>query len=608
MKKTWKILLVLLGMMLLLAGCGDSAVDNTENNSEAENPPYEKFTVVFDKNTTPDDLTDDETFNYYTTGWGAQQKYSVVEIEYAEDAVIPSEDVPRPTRKGYYFAGWQTVPVVEDEDIVNGVSKYQVFFGNKLSEVGVARVDAMDEEEKETRKLYNDGMYIKDFETLTEDGTLTLYARWVEAKEVSTEEELRAIKDDLYGAYILTNDITLTQEWEPIGAYYSNYEYFNDSWWTYAFRGNLDGNGYTIYGLEVNGAKTENIVDTSNPETIWHEDGLNADGAAAMFGAMCYANIANLTIDGAKINVAGDYAYSGNYCYAATLACFDMASSMKEVHIKNANVTLEYEDADMTYAQSMFVVAAGLEAGGWSSTVSKCSVVDTTVTVNAETSVANGGELYMGGMIGECYATMKNNNVDVKLVLNEQDVSEAKDDTMLTVNVGGLGAANTSSSGNTVNVDMDLSISKPSGEAVINVGAYAGSQRYLTADNNTITGSIKTNFVVDEANSTVNIGSVLGRVDVYYASLILMYADGVTCGASGNTANVTLNSTALTEQMPQTGYPSINGKWITYVATNEYTDADGNTYAANVDEVLEAFGSYVSKEDMINNIMYIKVE
>lgn len=601
MKKTWKMLLVLLGTVLL-AGCGDGNANNTEK------PPYEKFTIVFDKNTTPEDLTDDESFTYYTTGWGAQQKSSIVEVEYAEDAVIPSEDVPRPSRKGYYFAGWQTVPVVEETDIVNGVSKYQVFFGNKLSEVGAAKVATMDKEEKETRKLYEDGMYIKDFDTLKEDGTLTLYARWVEAKEVSTEEELRAIKDDLYGAYILTNDITLTQEWEPIGAYYSNYEYFNDSWWTYAFRGNLDGNGHTIYGLKVNGAKTENIVDSSDPNTIWHDDGVNADGAAALFGAMSYANIKNLTIDGAQINVAGDYAYSGNYCYAATLACFDMASSMKEVHIKNSKITMEYDDSDMTYAKSMFIAAAGLEAGGWSSTVSKCSVVDTTVSVNAKTTVAHGGEIYVGGMIGESYATIKNCNVDVDIILNDKDESTAKKDTMLTMSIGGLGAANTSASGNTVKADMDLTVSKPVGEASVNVGGFAGSQRYLTAEKNTISGTIKTNFTLDEAKGIANVGSVLGRVDAYYASLILMYADGVVCGAKENTSNVTLNGAALTEQMPASGLPSVNGESITYISTKDFTDADGNTYKANADEVVDKYGSYVTREDMINTIMYITVE
>ncbi|MBQ2901604.1 MAG: hypothetical protein IJE49_07125 [Agathobacter sp.] len=602
--KKWKALLLLLGTVFVLSACGN---DNAGNTESEQNPPYEKYTIVFDKNTTSD-LTDDESFTYYTSGWGAQQKSSIVEIDYAEDAVIPTSEVPTPKRKGYYFAGWHTVPEVKDEDIVNGVSKYQVFFGNKLSEIGAAKVAVMDKKEKDARALYDDAMYIRDFETLTEDGTLTLYARWVEAKEVSNEEELRAIKDDLYGAYILTNDITLTETWEPIGAYYSNYEYFNDSWWTYAFRGNFDGNGHTIYGLKVNGAEIKNIVDSTNQDTIWHDDGKNANGTAAMFGAISYANISNLTIDGAQIHVNGENAYSGDYCYAATLACFDMASSMKNVNIKNTDIVVEYSDKDLAYAKSMFVAVAGLEAGGWSSTVSNCSVVDTKITVNAKTESAHGGELYMGGLIGECYATMKNNTVDVVLKLNEKDVSTAKEDTELLVNIGGMSAANTSSSGNTVNANMDISISKKHGNSLVSIGGYAGAQRYMTAEKNTVTGSIVTNFDLDEANSVVNIGSLLGRIDAYYASVILMYADGVTCGASGNTTNVTLNGKTLNEQMPESGLPSIDGKPITYVASKDYTDAEGNVYTANVDAVVEKYGSYVPKESMTYNIMYIKVE
>lgn len=611
MKKTWKMRLVLLGTLLFLVGCGNGNANNTEGNTENNSetkPPYEKFTVVFDKNTTPDDLTDDESFTYYTTGWGAQQKSSIVEVEYAEDAVIPSADVPKPTRKGYYFAGWQTVPVVEETDIINGVSKYQVFFGNKLSEVGEAKVNSADKEELELRKLYNEGMYIKDFDTLTEDGTLTLYARWVEAKEVYTEEDLRAMKNDLYGAYILMNDITLTEEWEPIGTYYSNYEYFSDSWWTYAFRGNLDGNGHTIYGLKVNGAKIDNLVDPEDSATIWHDDGNDANGAAGFFGAICYGSVKNLTFDGAQINVAGDNAYSGNYVYAATVACFDMATSFKEVHIKNSTVQVEYDDNDMTFRDRMFIAVGGMEAGSWSGTVSNCSVENTTVAVNTKHINSHGGEFYVGGMIGENYATIKNSTIDVDVKLDDKDNAAVAKDTELIVNIGGLGAANTSTSGCTVNADLDLTISKPVGEALVNVGGFAGSQRYMTAEKNTITGTIKTNFTLDETKGVANIGSVLGRIDAYYASVILMYADGVVCGAKENTANVTLNGVALTEQMPQTGYPSINGEFITYIAAKDFTDADGNFYAANVDAVVKKYGSYVPKEGMINNIMYIKVE
>ena len=56
---------------------------------------------------------------------------------------------------------------------------------------------------------------------------------------ISNETELKAISEDLEGSYILTNDITLTGIWEPIGS-------------TSPFKGILDGNGHVIRNLKVN--------------------------------------------------------------------------------------------------------------------------------------------------------------------------------------------------------------------------------------------------------------------------------------------------------------------------------------------------------------------
>ena len=65
--------------------------------------------------------------------------------------------------------------------------------------------------------------------------------------EISTEEQLKAIANDLSGTYVLKNDITLSDaEWTPIGT--------SD----HPFKGTLDGNGHTIKGLTVgNGANDD---------------------------------------------------------------------------------------------------------------------------------------------------------------------------------------------------------------------------------------------------------------------------------------------------------------------------------------------------------------
>ena len=65
--------------------------------------------------------------------------------------------------------------------------------------------------------------------------------------EISTEEQLKAIANDLSGTYVLKNDITLSDaDWTPIGT-------SSDP-----FKGTLDGKGFTIKGLTVgDGAKDD---------------------------------------------------------------------------------------------------------------------------------------------------------------------------------------------------------------------------------------------------------------------------------------------------------------------------------------------------------------
>lgn len=64
---------------------------------------------------------------------------------------------------------------------------------------------------------------------------------------VYDQEDLAAISQDLYGTYILMNDITLTGVWTPIG--WVADAAANDQ--TNAFKGTLDGNGYTVSGMNV---------------------------------------------------------------------------------------------------------------------------------------------------------------------------------------------------------------------------------------------------------------------------------------------------------------------------------------------------------------------
>lgn len=64
--------------------------------------------------------------------------------------------------------------------------------------------------------------------------------------KISTEAQLRAIANNLNGSYVLTQDITLTGEWTPIGT--------SDN----PFKGTLNGQGHTIIGLTMGNGANDN--------------------------------------------------------------------------------------------------------------------------------------------------------------------------------------------------------------------------------------------------------------------------------------------------------------------------------------------------------------
>ena len=73
---------------------------------------------------------------------------------------------------------------------------------------------------------------------------------------ITNTAELNAIRNDLNGHYELTQDIVFTAaDFEPGGAFYNNAEGFlpiaADSETVY-FTGELDGNGYSVKGLQMN--------------------------------------------------------------------------------------------------------------------------------------------------------------------------------------------------------------------------------------------------------------------------------------------------------------------------------------------------------------------
>ena len=529
------------------------------------------------------------TVNYMLND-GSGKVYETAQVKGNPEEAYITAAPAAPTREGYYFAGWQTKAEITQNDIVNGVSKYLWLFGDKLSTTGVAKFNAMSDADKEARGISEEVMLLDSADV---DGVVTLYARWVQEKEISDAQGLKDIAKDLYGAYKLTADITLTGEWEPIGAYFANYEYYNTEWWTYAFRGTLNGNGHTVSGLNITSAElNKNYSSEGSP---WHDDGVTCDGTAAMFSALASANISNLTIAGPVIDVT----YSGDYLYVGTLAAFDMTSTLTNIEVTDCQIEVTFDESKLTFRDNLFTAVGGLEAGGWTNTVTGCEVSGT-LTLNATNKVSHGGEIYFGGMLGENYSTMTTCKTDVVLSLNYKDEGTESTDSEMVINVGGLSGSGTSITGCTVKMSATVSAVKESGASSVNVGGIIGSQRYMTTSGNTVEGAITTTGCsLDETEGALNVGGVGGRIDVYYMLQILAYTPIASSGAENNVQNVTVNG-VTTDKIIADAISAIPGCW--YVAKGDQPDYGATS---NIDAVIAEYGSYLPVDSLQNGIVFI---
>ena len=246
-----------------------------------------------------------------------------------------------------------------------------------------------------------------------------------------------------------------------------------------------------------------------------------------------------------------------------------------------------------------YTAVGGLEAGGWTNTVTGCEVSGS-LTLNATNKVSHGGEIYFGGMLGENYSTMTTCKTDVELSLNYKDEGTESTDSEMVINVGGLSGSGTSITGSTVKMSATVSAVKASGASSVNVGGIIGSQRYMTTSGNTVEGAITTTGCsLDETEGALNVGGVGGRIDVYYMLQILAYTPIASSGAENNVQNVTVNG-AVTDKIIADAISAISGCW--YVAKGDQP-AYGAT--SNIDAVVAEYGSYLPVDSLQNGIIFI---
>lgn len=432
-----------------------------------------------------------------------------------------------PTREGYKFAGWYTV---ENPTLTNGASDKEYLFGMKLE------------------TAYNTPpAHLKNGVTEITENT-TLYARWVQVVEISDAAGLKAMANDLMGWYKLTADITLTEEWTPIGLYYANYEFYKPAWWLYAFRGTLDGNGHKISGLQLS---TVDFADNAVTAT----EG-SADGTTALFASAVNCTVKNLTIDGATVTIT-DYE-ANTHAYVSVLAAFVQGSDTLFENCKVSNATVTVSTKNVWY-----VAVAGLFAGHWGGNAKNCDVVDSTISVTTVTDEILEGYTYeanyVGGLVGEGYAWMKNcdaKNVNVTYTLTDSRTTTAEN-VPVNVYLGGAMASSTYLQGVTYNGNVTFNYTKAVGAASVNLGGLSGLQRYGYIQNSLA----KANMTIANINSAVvagqtfAVGGILGGFDATMGLVGAMF--GITGDRITNCIDIsTMTATGtsvLTDELKAVG-------------------------------------------------------
>ena len=433
------------------------------------------------------------TFDFLN-GTTVQVKTSTFEAEDGtKKQYIPAVSAPAtyngdaPYVLGKRFAGWDTS---KEPVLVDGVSTTKFLL------------------DVNSNSYYDVGAIEKDVMEVTED--MTVYARWVEPQWVETEEDLRNMKNDLSGWYILKNDITLTEEWMPVGAYYATYEYLSASWWTYAFSGQLDGNGYSIKGLKIS---------TLEPYgDIVHPTEGSGNGTTALFGSVCNAEISDLVIESPVIDIT-DYS-NAKHGYVAVVAAFAQQSpKIVNVHVVDAKISVKTTDVN-------YIAVCAFVGGHWGGTVSRCSATGS-IDVGANfTEGYEGGStnLYVGGIAGEGYGWIDETSSDMDITLTVNDArAELPPSTDPTtgmpasvsnnVYMGSIGGSTTYTDNVTAGGTLTLDYANVENTLVVAyLGGSGGIQRYGYLDYSETDTAIAVTSNGKEGN-TLYVGSFLGGYD-----------------------------------------------------------------------------------------------
>lgn len=194
---------------------------------------------------------------------------------------------------------------------------------------------------------------------VTVDGEVTARATFYVPQMISTAEEFFNIREDLSGIYMLANDVDLSgyEHWSPIGSATrsssGSYDYSN------AFRGRLDGGGYTVSGVHLD---------------------LSHESCASLLTVGLFGSLArDGVISNLKLSDAVVVGSSEETDYVGMLVGFNPGS------VENCSVSGTAEISQTKYV-----------GGVIGENIGRVSGVDASVSVR----LLSGGSCYVGGIMG----------------------------------------------------------------------------------------------------------------------------------------------------------------------------------------------------------------
>lgn len=245
--------------------------------------------------------------------------------------------------------------------------------------------------------------------------------------------------------------------------------------------------------------------------------------------------------------------YEANtHAYVSVLAAFVQGSDtlFENCTVSNANISVSTKNV-------WYVSVAGLFGGHWGGNAKNCNVTNSTITVTTAFDKILEGypyeAIYVGGLVGEGYAWLKNckADVDITYTLNDSRIATAEG-VPVNIYLGGAMASSTYLQGVLYEGSVTMNYTKAVGNADIYFGGLSGLQRYGYIQN--CLAKAEMNFVNN--NSTVVTGQTFAAGGILGGYDTTMGLVGAMFGIQGDRISNCIDISALNA----TGAAVLSGK------------------------------------------------